>query len=156
MKINIVAVGKIKESYYRDAIAEYQKRLGRYIDISIVETAELPPKTQNEADIRQSVAEEGKCLLAAAKGAIIVLAIEGDLVTSPQLASYIDQKKTYGVSEISFIIGGSNGVSQDVLNSADKAISFGRVTYPHQLMRVILAEQIYRAISIISKLPYHK
>lgn len=156
MKINIVAVGKIKESYFREAIAEYKKRLSRYADFEIIEIQEFPPKTQSEADINLSVNEEAKKILEASKGNITALAIEGELITSPKLAEYIENKTVSGVSEFTFIIGGSNGLSGAVLEKADKKISFGRVTYPHQLMRVMLSEQIYRAISIINKLPYHK
>ena len=100
--------------------------------------------------------KEGKKLLDNLKGFVVLTAIEGRIVSSEELAALIDAKMTEGVSEITFVIGGSNGVSDEVKRRADVEISFGRVTYPHQLMRVILSEQIYRAFSIINKLPYHK
>ena len=100
--------------------------------------------------------KEGKKLRDNLKGFVVLTAIEGRIVSSEELAALIDAKMTEGVSEITFIIGGSNGVSDEVKRRADVEISFGRVTYPHQLMRVILSEQIYRAFSIINKLPYHK
>lgn len=156
MKVNIAAVGKIKEKYFADAITEYVKRTGRFADVKITECPEYPPKTQSPAEIALSVEKEGKKLLDNLKGFVVLTAIEGRIVSSEELAALIDAKMTEGISEITFVIGGSNGVSDEVKRRTDVEISFGRVTYPHQLMRVILSEQIYRAFSIINKLPYHK
>lgn len=156
MKLTILAVGKIKKRYFTDAIAEYAKRLGRYVDFAVVESAELPPKSGSAADISLSLNAEGKKLLEHIRGYTVALAIDGVQLSSPELARLIDAKATEGVSEITFVIGGSNGLSAEVLARADKKISFGKATYPHQLMRVVLAEQLYRAVAINNNLPYHK
>ncbi len=156
MRINIIAVGKIKEKYFIDAIEEYAKRISRFAEIQIIECAEFPPKAQSDSAIKLSQTQEGKAILSKMKGFCIATAIDGELVSSEGLAQVVDKKCAEGVSEISFIIGGSNGLSEEVYNKVDKRISFGRVTYPHQLMRVILSEQIYRALAINNNLPYHK
>jgi Uncharacterized conserved protein len=156
MKVNIVAVGKIKEKYFTDAVAEYVKRISRFAELKVVECAEFPPKTTHAADIAKSCELEGKKITEALKGYVILTAIDGKLVCSEQLAEIISQKATEGISEISIVIGGSNGVSKEIEERADIKISFGRVTYPHQLMRIIVAEQVYRTFAIINKLPYHK
>ncbi len=156
MKINIVCVGKIKEKYFTDAVAEYAKRLSRFCDFKIIELPEFPPKSQAEAEVRASVDKESAKILEAVGGHVVLTAINGKNLTSPQLAAYIDGRATSGVSEISFVIGGSNGVSPAVEARADMLLSFGLQTYPHQLMRVILAEQIYRAFTITHNMPYHK
>lgn len=156
MKINLIAVGKIKEKYYTSAIAEYSKRLSRFINFTIIECPEYPPKTQSKADIELSLQQEAKKILDSAKGFIVATDIKGEMLSSENLAELINFKMTQGYSEISFIVGGSNGLANEILNKADCKISFGLVTYPHQLMRVILTEQIYRAFTIIKGLPYHK
>lgn len=156
MRINIISVGKIKEKYFTDAIEEYEKRISRFAEIHIIECPELPPKTQSDAAIKLSQSQEGKNILSKMKGFCFATAIDSELISSEDLAKIIDKKCADGVFEFNFIIGGSNGLSDEVLDKADKRISFGRVTYPHQLMRVILAEQIYRALTINNNLPYHK
>lgn len=156
MKINLVAVGKIKEKYFTEAIAEYAKRMSRFADFKVVEIPEYPPKTQSAADIDASLAAEAKRMLQESKGYVIATAIDGEMLSSEELATLIDKKCAAGYGELTFLIGGSNGMAPEVLKRADKRISFGRVTYPHQLMRVILSEQIYRALSILNNLPYHK
>ncbi|MEG2456854.1 MAG: 23S rRNA (pseudouridine(1915)-N(3))-methyltransferase RlmH [Clostridia bacterium] len=156
MKVNLIAVGKIKENFYQEAISEYKKRLSRFVDLQVVECSEFPPKSQENTEIELSKNREGKKIIEKAKGFIIATAIDGNLVSSEGLANLFSQKMNEGFSEISLIIGGSNGISDEVLLKADCVISFGKVTFPHQLMRVILIEQIYRAFSIINKLPYHK
>ena len=156
MKVNIVCVGKIKERFYTDAVAEYAKRLSRFCDFKVTELTEFPPKSGAEADISASIEKESKEILEAVRGHVILTAIGGKNLTSPQLAAYLDNKTTGGVSEVSFIIGGSNGVSAEVEKKADFLLSFGAQTFPHQLMRVILAEQIYRAFTINNNMPYHK
>lgn len=156
MKINIVAVGKIKEKYYTDAISEYVKRLSRFADVRITECAEFPPKTQHISEVEKSCESEGRKICEVLKGFVMLTAIDGELITSKRLAEVFEQKATEGVSEISIVIGGSNGVSPEVADRADMKVSFGRVTFPHQLMRVIVSEQVYRAFTIINRLPYHK
>lgn len=152
MKINIVAVGKIKEKFFTDAIAEYAKRLSKFCDFKIVEV--------NEATSYKNLTEkseiEGELLLSKAKGTIVALDGGGKLYSSEQLGSFISDNMVNGISEISFIIGGSNGLSQKVLNSAKAVVSFGKITFPHHLFRVVLSEQIYRAFTIINGMPYHK
>lgn len=151
MKINIIAVGKIKEKFFIDAINEYKKRLGKFCDFSIIEV----PEKSAETYLAKKTADESELLLAACKGTIILLDREGKQVSSPELADIID-KTSLSSSTISFVIGGSNGVSQKLKQQAKYCISFGKVTYPHQLFRVVLTEQIYRAFTINAGLPYHK
>lgn len=145
MKINIVAVGKLKEKYWVDAINEYSKRLSRFAEITVCEIPE-----------GRSLIEEGKNILKKAVGYIIVTDIEGKALSSTEIADVISNNLIKGVSEFSIIIGSSEGLSDEVKNAADIKISFGKITYPHQLMRVIVFEQVYRAFTIINKLTYHK
>lgn len=152
IKINIVAVGKLKEKFWSEAIAEYKKRLSKYAELNILECPE--GVDEGNADRLQKQEENG--ILKKIKGYCVLLAIEGEMIKSEDLASLIERESTNGNSEFTFVIGGSRGVSEGVRKRADKLISFGRVTYPHQLMRVILAEQLYRAMSIINKTNYHK
>ena len=151
MKINIVAVGKIKEKFFTDAINEYKKRLGKFCEFNIIEVAEKSAETS----LDKKTADESELLLAACKGTIILLDRQGKEISSPELATIID-KTSLTSSTISFVIGGSNGVSQTLKQKAHHCISFGKVTYPHQLFRVVLTEQIYRAFTINAGLPYHK
>ena len=113
-------------------------------------------KNQSAAEVLQSVEKEGEKILECVKGYVILTAIDGKMLDSVEISRLMSVKMTEGVSEITFVIGGSNGVSDKVKNRADFKMSFGKVTYPHQLMRVILSEQIYRAFSIMNNLPYHK
>ena len=159
MKITILCVGKIKEKYFRDAIAEYEKRLGRYCKLEIVEVAdEKTPDKASEAEELQIKDKEGKRILEQIRdGAfVIALAINGNMLDSVELAERIDKLGIGGVSQLVFVIGGSLGLSEAVLSRADYKLSFSRMTFPHQLMRVILLEQIYRSYRIIHKEPYHK
>jgi len=144
IKINIVAVGKIKEGFYREALAEYIKRLSRFAK---VEVKELPE--------RQTLKEEAFDILRAAKGYVIALAIEGEKLSSEGLAKKIKALCDSG-REISFVIGSSCGLDKSVKDGADYLLSFSDMTFPHQLMRVILSEQIYRAFMINSGSEYHK
>lgn len=159
MKITIIAVGKIKEKFYREAVAEYEKRLGRYCKLEIiqVEDEKTPDKAgfALEETIRRKEAEriikyvrEDAC--------VITLEIQGKMYDSEGFADEIEKLATGGVSHIQFIIGGSLGLYEDVCKKADLAVSFSKMTFPHQLMRVILLEQIYRAYRIINGEPYHK
>lgn len=147
MKINVVCVGKIKEKYFTDAINEYAKRISRFAEFKVIECAEFPVKNQSAAEVLQSVEKEGGKILECVKGYVILTAIDGKMLDSVEISRLMSVKMTEGVSEITFVIGGSNGVSDKVKNRADFKISFGKATYPHQLMRVILSEQIYRAFS---------
>ena len=159
MKITLVTVGKIKEKFYTDAIAEYAKRLSRYCKLEIIQVAdEKTPDKASEAEEQQIKDKEGKRILEQIKdGAfMIALAIDGKMLDSVELAEKIDKLGIGGVSQLVFVIGGSLGLSESVLSRADYRLSFSRMTFPHQLMRVILLEQIYRSYRIIHKEPYHK
>lgn len=159
MKITLITVGKIKEKFYTDAIAEYSKRLSRYCKLEIIQVAdEKTPDKASETEERQIKEKEGERILAQVKdGAyVIALAIEGQMLGSEQLAEKINQLGIGGQSQIVWIIGGSLGLSESVLKRADYKLSFSKMTFPHQLMRVILLEQIYRSYRIIAGEPYHK
>ena len=159
MKITILCVGKIKEKYFSDAIAEYAKRLSRYCKLEIVEVAdEKTPDRASQTEIDQIKAKEGDRLLKYVKDDAfkIVLAIQGSRMTSEKFSAYIEQLGVRGVSHIMFIIGGSIGLGEEVMKRSDFALSFSKMTFPHQLMRVILLEQIYRSYRINSGEPYHK
>lgn len=152
LKINVICVGSIKEKYFVDAIKEYQKRLSRFCSLSIIEVQE----EAQEKSIDKKIEKESVKLLSVCKGIIILLDREGKMVSSEELAGSLDKLSSGGVSEISFVIGGSNGVSEELKSKAKMSFSFGKITYPHQLFRVILLEQIYRAFSILNNSPYHK
>lgn len=159
MKITVIAVGKIKEKFYTDAIAEYSKRLSRYCRLEIIQVAdEKTPDGASEAQERQIKEKEGGRILAQIKdGAyVIALAVQGIMLSSEQLAGKLNRLGVDGQSQIVLIIGGSLGLSDEVLKRADYHLSFSPMTFPHQLMRVILLEQIYRSYRIISGEPYHK
>ena len=159
MKITIITVGKIKEKYFTDAIAEYSKRLSRYCKLEIIQVAdEKTPDGASEALETQIKDKEGERILSNIKDGsyVVALAIEGNMLDSEELAEKIEKWGVSGVSQIVFVIGGSLGLSRAVLNRADYKLSFSRMTFPHQLMRVILLEQFYRAYRIIQNEPYHK
>ena len=159
MKITIICVGKIKEKFYSQAIAEYSKRLSRYCKLEITEVAdEKTPDGAGENLERQIKEKEGERILAKiAEGSYtIALAIDGKMPDSVGLSKKLDRLGIGGVSHINFIIGGSLGLSGQVLEKADEKLSFSAMTFPHQLMRVILLEQIYRSYRIIHGEPYHK
>ncbi|SFP94650.1 23S rRNA (pseudouridine1915-N3)-methyltransferase [Lachnospiraceae bacterium XBB1006] len=159
MKITILCVGRIKEKFYTQAIEEYTKRLGRYCQVSVIEVAdERTPDKASEKEAQQIKEKEGQRLLDKMKEDmyVIALAIQGKQPDSIALAEKLQSIMTYQTSHIAFVIGGSLGLSEDVLSRADEQLSFSKMTFPHQLMRVILAEQIYRSFRIIHKEPYHK
>ena len=159
MKITIVCVGKIKEKFYQDAIAEYVKRLSRYVSLNILEVKDEKTKEQaSPAEEKQVKDLEGERILKNIRedGYVIALAIEGKTLDSVELSEKIDALGLGGTSHIYFVIGGSLGLSEEVLKRADYKLSFSRMTFPHQLMRVILLEQIYRSYRIINHEPYHK
>jgi len=159
MKIKIVTVGKLKEKYLVQGINEYAKRLGAYAKLEFVEVPdEKAPETLSEAQMLQIKEKEGQRILAKIKDTeyVFVLAIEGTNPTSEAFAKQIDQLGIQGKSQLTFVIGGSLGLSQEVMTRSDVKISFGKMTYPHQLMKLILLEQIYRAYRINTGAPYHK
>lgn len=145
MKIKVIAVGKLKEKFWVDGINEYKKRISRYADFEIV-----------ELDEGKSLEEEGKEILKKLSGYVIVTDIEGKLLTSNELAKVFSSQMVNGISEFSIVIGSSEGLCDTVKQKADLLLSFGRVTYPHQLMRVIVSEQVYRILAINNNLTYHK
>ena len=159
MKITVITVGKIKEKFYRDAIAEYEKRLSRYCKLEIIQVedektpdgvgtaSEEAVKKKEAARILRYIREEAH---------VVTLEIQGKMYDSVGFAGEIEKLATGGISHIQFIIGGSLGLHEDVCKRADLAVSFSKMTFPHQLMRVILLEQISRAYRIISGEPYHK
>lgn len=159
MKISIVTVGKIKEKFLKDAIAEYSKRLGKYCKLEIIEVAdEKTPDNASEVVEDLIRAKEGERILKQVKedSFVITLEINGKQLTSEELAHKIDSLGIQGQSHLTFIIGGSIGLGKDVLARSNYALSFSKMTFPHQLMRVILLEQIYRSYRIIHGEPYHK
>ncbi|MBQ8527640.1 MAG: 23S rRNA (pseudouridine(1915)-N(3))-methyltransferase RlmH [Lachnospiraceae bacterium] len=159
MKITIITVGKVKESYFRGAIEEYSKRLSKYCKLEIAEVAdEKTPDKASETEEEQIKAKEAERIMKYIRddAYVIALAIEGRQLDSVELANKMEILGVQGKSHIQFIIGGSLGLHKSVLSRADFKLSFSKLTFPHQLMRVILLEQIYRAYRIINKEPYHK
>lgn len=159
MKITILCVGKVKEKFYRDAISEYSKRLSRYCKLEIIEVSDEKTSeqaTQTEIDIVKN--KEGERLLKNIKddAYVFCLAIDGKQLDSVELSQKMDKLMTGGNSHLVFVIGGSLGLPDDVLKRADYKLSFSKMTFPHQLMRVILLEQIYRSFRISNNEPYHK
>ncbi|MDD6762624.1 MAG: 23S rRNA (pseudouridine(1915)-N(3))-methyltransferase RlmH [Clostridiales bacterium] len=158
MHISIICVGKISERFYTDAVKEYAKRMSRFADFEVIEVAdEKIPANASEKEIEQIKIKEGKKILSKLKpqSCIISLCIEGKTLDSIELANTISEA-CQRTSHISFIIGGSCGLSDEVKERSDLRLSFGRMTLPHQLMRVVLSEQIYRAFMINSGAAYHK
>ena len=159
IRIDIICVGKIKERYYRDAVDEYAKRLSRYAKLSIIEVADEPtPDGASAAEESQILRKEGERILARMdpEAYRIVLAIDGKKLDSPGLAARLSDEMVSGTSRIQLIIGGSLGLAPEVQRAADWRLSFSDMTFPHQLMRVILLEQLYRAFRIMNNEPYHK
>ena len=152
-------VGKIKEKYLKDAIAEYAKRLGKYCRLEIIEVADEKTPDQASETVEEGIrAKEAERILKNIKDDmyVITLEIQGKMLTSEELADKIETLGIQGKSSIAFVIGGSIGLGKAVLDRSDFALSFSRMTFPHQLMRVILLEQIYRGFRIINREPYHK
>ncbi|MWV46212.1 23S rRNA (pseudouridine(1915)-N(3))-methyltransferase RlmH [Paenibacillus sp. HJL G12] len=159
MLIQLIGVGKLKEKYLVQGIAEYAKRLTPYIKFQMIEVAdEKAPDTLSEAEVSIVKEREGERILAQVKESahVVALAISGQLWSSEELAAELDKLGTYGTSHVVFVIGGSHGLSDQVLRRAQQKLSFGRMTLPHQLMRLVLVEQIYRAVKINRGEPYHK
>lgn len=159
MKITVITVGKIKEKYLKDAIAEYSKRLSRYCKLGILEVADEKTPDGASEIVEENIREkEGERILKLIKedAYVITLEISGKMLTSEELADRIETLGIQGKSHLVFVIGGSIGLGREVLRRSDYALSFSKMTFPHQLMRVILLEQIYRSYRIINGEPYHK
>ncbi|MBC1322320.1 23S rRNA (pseudouridine(1915)-N(3))-methyltransferase RlmH [Listeria welshimeri] len=159
MNIQIITVGKLKEKYLVQGIAEYLKRLTAYAKVTIVEVPdEKAPEVLSDAEMKQVKDKEGVRILAKIPddAHVIALAIDGKMKSSEEFATDLDKLATYGKSKVTFVIGGSLGLSEAVLKRSDEQISFGRLTLPHQLMRLVLVEQVYRAFRIVRGEPYHK
>ena len=161
MNIDIICTGKLKEKYWQDAAAEYVKRLSRFCRLSVIELAECRlPANAGPAEEQQVIETESRAVLKQLEGLgqsyVIALDVKGKMISSEQLAEKISSLALSGKSRIVFIIGGSLGLSQELLSKADYRLSFSAMTFPHQLMRVILLEQIYRAYKINANETYHK
>ncbi|WP_456272900.1 23S rRNA (pseudouridine(1915)-N(3))-methyltransferase RlmH [Bacillus sp. AK031] len=159
MNISIVTVGKLKEKYLKQGIDEYLKRLSAYAKVEIIEVSdEKAPEELSETEMMQVKGKEGERILSkiSPDTHVIALAIEGKMRTSEELADNLDKLATYGKSKVAFVIGGSLGLSDEVMKRADETLSFSKMTFPHQLMRLVLVEQIYRAFRINRNEPYHK
>ena len=159
MDVSIVCVGKLKEQYWRDACDEYAKRLSAFCRFSIVETAEARlPKSPSSAEIAKALEEEGERILQKlpSDGYVIAMCVEGDIMSSEQLAANIARAAVSGRSSVAVVIGGSHGLSPAVKARAHSRVSIGRMTFPHQLARVMMCEQLYRAFSINGGGQYHK
>lgn len=159
MRITVVCVGKIKEKYFTMGIDEYSKRLSRYCKLEILQVPdEKTPDNASEAEELMIKKKEGERILKNIKdnAYVIALAIEGKMLTSEELADKIDKLGVGGDSHIVFVIGGSLGLDDEVLKRADYKLSFSKMTFPHQMMRMVLLEQVYRGYRIINGEPYHK
>ncbi|WP_431028500.1 23S rRNA (pseudouridine(1915)-N(3))-methyltransferase RlmH [Lysinibacillus sp. LZ02] len=159
MNITIISVGKLKEKYLKMGIDEYAKRLSSYAKLDFVEVPdEKAPEQLSDAEMEQVKKKEGERILAKINDGtyVIALALDGKMKTSEQMAADLDALMTYGKSKVAFVIGGSLGLHDDVLKRADEKLCFGKMTLPHQLMKLVLVEQIYRSFRIIKGEPYHK
>ena len=160
LKINIICIGKIKEKYFSDAIAEYTKRLGAFCKFTIVELAEekIRDNIPNQAQISEVLLAEGRSILKKISPSdyVAALCIEGKLISSEELSKTLDSLAVSGKSAVSFVIGGSYGLSGEVKSRADLRLSMSRMTFPHTMARMILTEQIYRAFEISTNGKYHK
>ena len=159
MKIKIVTVGKLKEKYLKDGIAEYSKRISRFAAVEMIELAdEKTPDRASDSENEKILDLEGNRILSKIgdREFVVVLAIEGKTLSSEEFSKQLEQASINGYSTLTFVIGGSLGLSPQVKNRANLSLSFGRLTLPHQLMRLVLVEQIYRAFTIQKGSPYHK
>ncbi len=159
MNITIISVGKLKEKYLKAGIAEYLKRMKSYANVKIIEVSDEPAGNNLSAKEIEQVKEiEGQKIIEKIpeRSEVIALDLRGKQLSSEEFAEHIDETMTYGSSHIVYIIGGSHGLSNEVLKQTQLKISFGKLTYPHQLMRLVLVEQIYRAFKILNNEPYHK
>ena len=158
MKVTLICVGKVKEKFYRDAIKEYEKRLGAYIKLNTIEISDEKVKVENDSEIALAIEKEGNNILSKIKDNqyVITLEILGKNLSSEEFALKIDNLMLTGKSDVVLVIGGSYGLSDSVKKRSDFALSFSRITFPHQMMRVVLLEQVYRAYRIITGASYHK
>ncbi|MBO0587534.1 23S rRNA (pseudouridine(1915)-N(3))-methyltransferase RlmH [Sporosarcina sp. E16_8] len=159
MNITIVTVGKLKEKYLKMGIDEFTKRLGSYAKVNVVEVPdEKAPESLSDADMEIVKKKEAERILAkiGSDTYVIALAIEGKMKTSEELAADLESLMTYGRSKVAFVIGGSLGLHDSVIKRADELLSFSKMTFPHQMMKLILLEQVYRAFRIMKNEPYHK
>ncbi len=159
MKITVIGVGRLKEKYWQAAIDEYSKRLSKYVKLDIIEVPdEKAPENLSAAEEEIVKKNEGERILKNIKdGAyVIALAINGKMLGSEELSEFLNERMVRGAGHIVFVIGGSLGLSKEVLDRADYKLSFSKMTFPHQMMRVILLEQFYRAVKIMKNEPYHK
>ncbi|MBB3908212.1 23S rRNA (pseudouridine(1915)-N(3))-methyltransferase RlmH [Anoxybacillus rupiensis] len=159
MNIMVLSVGKLKEKYLKQGIEEYVKRLSGYAKMEIIEVAdEKAPENLSDQEMKQIKEKEGERILAKISDDmhVIALAIDGKMKSSEEFAIHLDKLATYGTSKVAFVIGGSLGLSEKVMKRANESLSFSQMTFPHQLMRLILLEQIYRAFRINRGEPYHK
>lgn len=159
MRITLLTVGKIKEKYLKEAISEYSKRLSRYCSLEIIEVSDEKTPEQASQTVEKQIREkEGERLLKQIRDDmyVITLEIQGKMLSSEELAAKMEDLGIQGKSHIAFVIGGSIGLGREVVKRSDYALSFSKMTFPHQLMRVILLEQVYRAYRIINGEPYHK
>ena len=159
MKITVIGVGRPKEKYWQAAIDEYSKRLSKYVKLDIIEVPdEKAPENLSAAEEEIVKKNEGERILKNIKdGAyVIALAINGKMLSSEELSEFLNERMVRGAGHIVFVIGGSLGLSPEVLDRADYKLSFSKMTFPHQMMRVILLEQFYRAVKIMKNEPYHK
>lgn len=160
IKINIICIGKIKEKYFTDAIAEYAKRLTAFCKFNIVELSEerIKSNTPNQSQIDEVISSEGKRIMQKISPSdyVVAMCIEGKLMSSEELSKLIDNASVSGKSTVDFIIGGSYGLDELVKKRADVRLSMSKMTFPHQMARMILSEQIYRAFEISSNGKYHK
>ena len=156
VKVNIIAVGKVKEKYFLEGILEYSKRLSKYCEFNIIEVAEENYTKTDSSIINVIKEKEGERIAPHLKGQVFVMAIEGKKLSSEKLAKTIKDLTDNGVGVITFVIGGSYGVSDKIKSRADGLLSFSDMTFPHTLFRLMLTEQIYRAFSINSGSAYHK
>lgn len=159
MKIKIVTVGKLKEKYLKDGIAEYSKRISRFATVEMIELAdEKTPDRASDSENEKILDLEGNRILSKIgdREFVVVLAIEGKTLSSEEFSKQLEQASINGSSTLTFVIGGSLGLSKEVKKRANLSVSFGRLTLPHQLMRLVLIEQIYRAFTIQQGSPYHK
>jgi 23S rRNA (pseudouridine1915-N3)-methyltransferase len=153
IKIRLVCAGSIKDSYLAEGCREYAKRLSAYCDLRIEET---PEKSAYGSDTQRALREEGAPILKLLKGYVVALDIAGKKLDSEGFSRLLQEKKTEGVSEFTFVVGGSRGLSAGVLGRADMRLSFSDMTFPHRLFRLLLLEQLYRAFTIENGTPYHK
>lgn len=159
MKIKIVTVGKLKEKYLKDGIAEYSKRISRFAAVEMIELAdEKTPDRASDSENEKILNLEGNRILSKIgdREFVVVLAIEGKILSSEEFSKQLEQASINGYSTLTFVIGGSLGLFNEVKKRANLSVSFGRLTIPHQLMRLVLVEQIYRAFTIQQGSPYHK